>query len=98
MSNERKASTSAKILYRPFGLVGSIAGGLIASNVFKQVWKQAAPGDKPDPPGPLQTEYPLKKIMLAAVLQGAIYYAVKTLIDRGAATLFQKWFGEWPGD
>ena len=78
MSNQQSGGKAAKILYRPFGLVGSISGGLIATAIFKQVWQRAAPGDKPDPPGPLQTEYPLNKILLAAVLQGAIYFLVKT--------------------
>jgi hypothetical protein len=54
------------------GLAGSLIGGLIAGTIFKQVWKDAAPGDKPDPPKPLETEYPFKEILLAAGHQGAI--------------------------
>ena len=40
-----KPSTSAKILYRPVGIVSSIAGGLIASAIFKQVWKRVSAGE-----------------------------------------------------
>ncbi len=90
-------STTAKILYRPVGLVGSVLGGLMAGAIFKQVWKRAAPGDKPDPPTALQTEYPFKEILLAAALQGVIYAVVKTVIDRQGARAFEKWTGEWPG-
>ncbi len=90
-------STTAKILYRPVGLVGSILGGLMAGAIFKQVWKRAAPGDKPDPPTALQTEYPFKEILVAAAIQGAIYSVVKTVIDRQGARAFQRWTGEWPG-
>lgn len=92
-----KPSTSAKILYRPVGLVSSIAGGLLASMIFKQVWKHAAPGEKSDPPKPLETSYPLKEILVAAAIQGAIYSVVKTVIDRQGARMFQRWTGEWPG-
>jgi hypothetical protein len=90
-------SVSAKILYRPVGLLGSVIGGLLAGVIFRQVWKRAAPGDKPDPPKPLETEYPFKEILIAAAVQGAIFSVVKTVIDRQGARLFEKWTGEWPG-
>jgi len=93
----KKPSTSAKILYRPVGIVSSIAGGLLASVIFKQVWKRVSAGDGVDPPGPLESEYAFKEIMLAAVIQGAIYSAVKTVIQRQGARTFQRATGEWPG-
>lgn len=94
---EKPSSTSAKLLYRPVGLVSSMTGGLIAGAIFKQIWKRVSPGDKPDPPRPLETEYPLKEILLAAAIQGAIFSVVKTLIDRQGARLFERATGEWPG-
>ncbi len=94
---EKSASTSAKILYRPVGLVSSVLGGLLASTIFKQVWQRAVPGDQPDPPGPLESEYPLRQILIAAAVQGAIFAVVKTAIDRGGARAFERWTGEWPG-
>lgn len=97
MPTEKKASTSAKILYRPVGIISSIVGGLIASLLFKQVWKRVGSDDKADAPGPLQSEYGFKEIVLAAVLQGAIYAAVKTVINRQGAKAFERATGEWPG-
>ncbi|WP_407319776.1 DUF4235 domain-containing protein [Isoptericola halotolerans] len=95
---EAAGSKSAKILYRPFGLAGSIVGGIVAGQVFRQVYKRVAPGHPDDPPTPLQSEYPLKEIVLASLLQGAVFSVVKALIDRGGARAFQRWTGEWPGD
>jgi len=92
-----QTTTTAKILYRPVGLVSSLLGGLLAGVIFKQVWRRAAPGEKSDPPGALETEYPFKEILLAAAVQGAIFSVVKTVIDRQGARLFEKATGEWPG-
>ncbi|AWB90781.1 DUF4235 domain-containing protein [Aeromicrobium chenweiae] len=97
MPATRTPSTSAKILYRPVGLVSSIVGGLVASLLFKQIWKRVSAGEDADPPGPLQSEYDFKEILVAAVLQGAIYSVVKAVIQRQGAKGFQRATGEWPG-
>lgn len=95
--SEKTPTTSAKILYRPAGIAISLSAGLVASAVFKRVWQQAAPGDHPDPPGALESEYPIKQILVAAVVQGAIFAVVKTIANRGGARVFEKATGEWPG-
>lgn len=98
MSSEKRPSTAAKILYRPWGLVASLLGGLIAGQIFQQVWKHLDPDASDDPPKPLESEYRLRKILVAALIQGAIFSVVRALIDRGGARAFERWTGEWPGD
>jgi hypothetical protein len=96
--SEQQSSNSAKILYRPLGLVSSLVGGLVAGSVFKQVWKHATPGDNADAPRALESEYSLREILIASAVQGAIFATTKALINRGGARVFQRLTGEWPGD
>jgi hypothetical protein len=95
---EQRKSRSAKILYRPFGIVSSVLGGIVAGAVFKQVWKHAAPGEQADAPKALESEYTLQQVLIAAAVQGAIFAAVKAVLDRAGARVFERWTGDWPGD
>lgn len=94
----KQTSTSAKILYRPVGLVSSVVAGLVAGSVFRTVWHRTVADDKNDPPKPLESEYPLRQILTAALLQGAIYAVVKAATERGGARAFERVTGEWPGN
>ena len=96
-SRQQPASTSAKVLYRPVGLVTSFAAAMIAGRIFDVLWKRFTPGEPTDAPGPLETEYPLKEILAAAALQGAVFAVVRTIVSRGGARAFERATGEWPG-
>ena len=95
---EKQTSKSAAILYRPFGIASSIIAGIIAGQIFQQVWKRASADEDSDPPGPLQTEYPVKEILLATAIQSALFGVVRTVVNRAGARLFERMTGEWPGD
>ena len=97
MSEKRNTSTSAKLLYRPVGLATSMAAGVMAGMAFKWVWAKAMHGGDAEPPTPLQSEYDLREIVAAAVVQGAIYATVKALTDPGGARLYERVTGDWPG-
>ena len=98
MEREKQTSTSAKLLYRPIGIGSSIVAGVVAGQVFKQVWKRVAAGEDADAPKALESEYSMQQVVLAAVVQGAIFAGVKAAVDRGGARAFERWTGEWPGD
>lgn len=97
-TTEKRTSRSAALLYRPWGIAASLIGGLIAGQIFQQVWKRLDPDSSEDPPKPLESEYRLRKIIVAAAIQGAIFTVVRALINRGGAKVFERWTGEWPGD
>lgn len=98
MTETQPGSRTARILYRPWGMVAGIVAGLVASQVFRRVWRRVDPASPEEPPQPLESEYGVGKILVAAVIQGAIFFAVRALVDRGGARLFERWTGEWPGD
>jgi hypothetical protein len=86
----------AKLLYRPFGLIFSVLGGIAAGVAFKQIWKRVS--HKEDPPNARESEYRLKEILPAAMVEGAIFGLVKAAVDRAGARTFEKATGTWPGD
>lgn len=82
-------------LYKPLGLVFSVAGGILAGKVFQHVWKLISNED--EPPDATSEDYDLSEILFAAAIQGAVFGLVKAAIDRGGARGFQKVTGVWPG-
>ncbi len=89
---------AAKILYRPFGIVSGIVGGLVAARVFRLIYKRAVPGPEDQAPKPLESSYSARQVVVGALIQGAIFAGVKALVDRAGARAFERWTGEWPGD
>jgi hypothetical protein len=89
-------SKAAAVLYKPLGLAASVTGGVLAGVVFKQVWKLIA-GEE-EAPEATDSERGWREVLVAAAVQGAVFGAVKALIDRGGATGWQRLTGTWPGE
>jgi len=85
-----------KFLYKPFGILFSVLGGILAGTIFKQIWKRIS-GEE-DAPRAKEAEYGWKEVLPAAAAEGAIFGLVKAAVDRGGAQGFQKLTGVWPGD
>lgn len=89
-------NTSAALLYKPFGITASITAGVIAGALFKQVWKHVS--DAPEAPEATDRRFGWGEVVLAATIQGAIFGAVKALMDRTGAKGFARLTGDWPGE
>lgn len=85
-----------KLLYKPFGLIVSVLGGLAAAAAFKQLWRIL--GNEQDAPDAEDRERGWGEIALAAALQGAVFGGVKAVVDRAGATGYARATGVWPGD
>jgi hypothetical protein len=89
------SSTTAKLAYKPFGLVLGAGAGLVSGLIFKQVWKVV--GRDQDAPNATDEDRGWAEILAAAAVQGMIFALVKAAVDRAGATEFSKLTGEWPG-
>jgi hypothetical protein len=85
----------AKLVYKPLGLVFSVLGGIVAGAIFKRVW-QAVARESQAPKATDETKG-WAEVLAAAAAQGAVFGAVKALIDRAGATAFARVTGVWPG-
>jgi hypothetical protein len=85
-----------KMLYRPFGLLFSVLGGIVASAMFKQVWKRVA--HEEEAPSAKEASRSWGEVLPAAAVQGAVFAFVKAAVDRGGLKGFEKATGVWAGD
>ncbi|MGY0232055.1 DUF4235 domain-containing protein [Longispora urticae] len=88
--------TKGTLLYKPVGLLGSLAAGAVAGLVFKQVWRLVSGSDSA--PEATDRRHGWTEVLVAAAVQGAIFGVVKAAVDRGGAKGFEKVAGTWPGE
>ena len=85
-----------KMIYRPLSMVASVVGGLVASMLFRKIWKAIAHED--EAPSADQPDRDWKEVATAAALQGAVAGGVGALVSRGSMRGFEKATGVWPGE
>jgi Protein of unknown function (DUF4235) len=85
----------SKILFLPFSVLAGLVAGLIGKKLFEQLWSLF---DKEEPPDPKHRDVPWKKVIPALVLEGAIFRAVRGIVDRASRKAFTKVSGTWPGE
>jgi hypothetical protein len=84
-----------RALYRPFGLIISVLGGVLASALVSRVWRAIAHED--ESPASTDRDRSWSEILISAALQGAMFGLVKAAVDRAGATGFAHATGTWPG-
>jgi hypothetical protein len=83
-----------RVLYKPFGMVVSVLGGLAAGTIFKRLWRLLSHGQ--EAPSATQPGTGWSRVLVAAMVEGAVFGVVKAAIDRGGAVAFSKLTGRWP--
>jgi uncharacterized protein DUF4235 len=85
-----------RVLYRLAAVLVSVLGGMLASVIFKRVWKLTAGED--ETPRSTDSRRGWREVLAAGALQGAIGGVVTAAVDRAAAHGAAKVTGSWPGD
>ena len=84
-----------KIVYKVLSLVFGIAGGILATRLFRQAWKLA--GGKDEAPKPDDATRGWREVLAAAAIQGAIASVIRAAVSRSAAVGTRRLTGTWPG-
>lgn len=84
-----------KILYKPMSLLASVLGGVAASAIFGRLWGRIGDDEK-KAPKPEDLRRSTREVLLAAVLQGAIFALVRAAVDRASAKGYRRLTGENP--
>jgi hypothetical protein len=84
----------SKVLFTPISIVGGLLAGLVGKKLFEQLWGVV---DDEEPPDPKHRDVPWAKVIVALLLEGAIFRAVRGLVDRGSRIGFERVTGTWPG-
>ncbi|OLR92782.1 hypothetical protein BJP25_22020 [Actinokineospora bangkokensis] len=70
----------------------SVLGGMLAGMLFKRVWRGVS-GDE-EAPEATSPDHSTREVLLAALLQGAIFGLVKASVDRAGAKGYKKVTGK----
>lgn len=84
----------SKILFTPFSMLAGLLAGLIGKAIFSAIWSRV---DADDPPTPDDPDATFKRLLTAALLQGALFAAIRMATDHAARRAFFSLTGSWPG-
>jgi hypothetical protein len=83
------------VVFKPVGIIAGLLAGIVGRKIFELIWGVI---DKEDAPEPKHREITLGKLVIALLLEGAIFRVLRGLADHGARHGFARLTGEWPGE
>ena len=84
-----------KIIFTPLSIVAGLVAGAIATKIFDADWGLI---DDEEAPSPKHREVAGVKLVIALLVQGAIFRLVRGMADHGLRHSFQRLTGSWPGE
>jgi hypothetical protein len=92
----RRQGAAMKLLYKPFGQLIGVIGGLLAGALFKRLWRGLRHED--EAPTATTANRSWTEVLVAAALEGAVYALVKAALERFGATTYAGITGVWPDE
>ena len=84
-----------KFLFTPFSIAAGLIAGFMSKKIFDGIWRIF---DDEEAPEAEHKHISLAKLVLALAIEGAVFRAVRGLVDHSARHGFQRVTGSWPGD
>jgi hypothetical protein len=83
------------LVFKPIGILSGVLAGLLGRKIFGLVWGLI---DDHDPPEAKYRRIALGKLVIALILEGAIFRLIRGLAEHGARHGFAALTKEWPGE
>jgi hypothetical protein len=94
-ATDRVASPLVKVAYKPLALVVSALAGLVAARLFARLWR-LLPGASIPAPTAEDPSNGWAEVAVAAAVHGAVFGAVRAIVNRVSARGIERATGTWP--
>lgn len=84
-----------KFLFMPFSILAGFLAALVGKKIFDFAWGLI---DDEEPPVAKHRDVDMRKLVLSLVLEGALFRAVRGLVDHESRRAFARATGRWPGE
>lgn len=84
-----------KILFTPISVGSGLVAGIIGRKLFAALWGMI---DDEEAPKPEHRRLQPVKLVVALLVEGALFALIRGLVDHGARHAYLRLTGEWPGD
>ena len=83
------------LIYKPFGILLGILGGIAGRQAFNFVWTKIS---DEEPPEATPERATWRSILAATAVQGVIFAVVRAVVNRSGAIGWRHLTGVWPGE
>jgi hypothetical protein len=85
----------SKMMFLPVSIASGLIAGLIGKKLFILIWGLV---DDEEAPKAEHREIKLLKLVVALLIEGALFSVIRGLVDHGSRHAFARMTGAWPGE
>jgi hypothetical protein len=84
-----------KFAFTPISIGAGLVAGQIAKRIFEALWGKVGDGEAPKS---THREIAFAQLVVALLIEGALFKLVKGLVDHGSRHGWARLTGSWPGE